>query len=139
MQDGLIEEHEEPKSWWARWKRKLTMISLAAGTIVSVAGALAVFNVTPPDPVWQHELNGEIHYVEQRILELDSIVTSQQLDDARLRLYQNEREQTEWEMEQGFVPNFLIQERVLLEGQIESLQRRLDAISGDAAIIIPLE
>jgi len=104
------------------------MIGLVAGTIVSVAGALAVFDIEPPRPVFKSQLV----QVQMQVLELDSIITSQQLNDQRLRLYQNERESQQWLTEEGFVPDWLLEERVLLESEIDALRNRLDVIRQQA-------
>ena len=109
-------------------KRYFTMIGLVAGTVVSVAGALAVFDVTIPRPVFASELIT----VQQQVLRLESVITSQQLSDRRLRLYQNEREQREWEELDGYVPDFLLNEKVELERIIDDLEHKLKTIRNQA-------
>lgn len=99
----------------------LQTISLVAGTVVAVAGALAVFGVKDvPRWAWHSEhvqLAGDL-------TELDSRVTSQQLDDAKLQLYQNQREQRKYPA--GDYPPILLDEQIDLERRIDDLQEHLD-------------
>lgn len=104
------------------WKKTLTAIGLVSATIVSLGGAATVLDV--PRPVFAYELA----QLSQEVIELDNIVTSAQLDDNRLRLYDNLREQDRYERSNTEVPKFLLQEQILLERKIDDLDDRLDNI-----------
>lgn len=105
-----------------RFIRNIKAISFVATTVVAIAGAMAVFDLQVPRPAWA----GEVQKLAAKVVELDSVVTSQQLDDAKLRLYQNQREQLKWDQSNGEVPEFLINERILLERKVDDLEDRLD-------------
>jgi len=102
-------------------------ITTTATGIVAIAGALLVFDIQFPRPAWASELKQLSGY----ILEIDNKVTSQQLDEAKLQLYRNIRERSTYERRQDPVPHFLIQERVILERQIDNLQDHLDSLRGE--------
>lgn len=99
------------------WK---TLTSVATG-IIAIAGAFVILDIEFPRPAWASEVKVLSNYVS----EVDSIITSQQLDDTRLRLYQNEREQNKYRRDNQVIPQYLIEERVLIERQIDNLQIRL--------------
>lgn len=95
-------------------------IGIAAGALVAVAGALAVFGVDEvPRPAW----SGELKALAGNVVELDSRVTSQQLDDTKLRYFQNARERRKFPDD-----DLLIQEQVGLESKIDELEYRLDEL-----------
>lgn len=105
---------------------KFMTISGIASGIVAIAGVFALLDIEIPRPAWA----GEVRELNAKVLEIESTVTSQQLDDAKLRLYQNQREQIEWQQEIGTVPEFLLNEQVLLERKVDNLQDTLDDIRG---------
>lgn len=104
--------------------RSLVMIGSVAGALTAIAGAFAVFGVPVPRPAWAAELK----QVEQKILEIDNIITSEQLDETTLRLYRNIREQQIYINRGEDIPDFLLSERSTLEGRQRVLQLRLDNI-----------
>jgi hypothetical protein len=108
--------------------KKLALLGSTAATIVAVSGALAVFGIQTPRPAWSSELV----LVEAKILELDNIITSQQLNDITLRLYQNLREQNNYTRSGEEIPAFLLQEQPTLEIQKRMLEQRLDRIFEDS-------
>ena len=103
------------------------VIAIAAG-IITLSSALTIFGVDTPRPAWSSELR----VAEMKIMELESVITSQQLNDTTLRLYQNLREQQQYKNQQQKVPNFLLQEQPKLEIQKRSLERKLDQLGEDA-------
>ena len=105
------------------WK----IISSVATGVVAISTAFIVLGLEFPRPAWASELKA----LAGHVIELDSTITSQQLDDTRLRLYQNERERRAYITENSAVPQFLISERVLLERQIENLTQHLDTLRND--------
>lgn len=102
----------------------IKVIGLVSGTLVSVAGAFAVLEIEFPRPAWSNELQE----LAENVIELDNVISSQQLDDTKLRLYQNQREQRLWKDESGTIPDFLINEKVLLERKIDNLENRLEKL-----------
>jgi len=98
-------------------------ISAVIGLLIGIVTIFSLFNIPFPRPLW----HSEIRPIKADIVELDNIVTSQQLDDAKLRLYQNEREQIQW-AEEGPAPEYLVQEKIILERKIDNLDNRLDNI-----------
>ena len=109
-------------------KKRLTNISLIASCVIAVAGAMAVFKIEFPRPAWSAELK-QLH---SQVLILDSTLTSQQLDNNKLRLFQNKREQLSWYKETGTIPEFLLNEQILLERKIDDLQTHLDFLRSQA-------
>ena len=98
-------------------------IGIITGTTVSFAAALAVFGVDSlPRPAWA----SEVMELAGELIELDSRVTAQQLDDTKLQYYQNLREQDKHDA--GFEPEYLIDEQILLERRIDDLGARLDQL-----------
>lgn len=104
--------------------RRVTWAGSVASAIVAIAAALALFNVPVPRPVWASELQ----MVEGKLLELDNIITTDQLDDVTLRLYQNLREQNRYERIGDEIPDLLLQEQSTLEGRKRMLENRLEII-----------
>ncbi len=101
-------------------KRTVKAIAAVSAGIVSIAAALAVLGVNDfPRPAWSSELR---ELIGQHI-ELDSRVTSQQLDDTRLRWFQNDREQRQYPDD----PN-LLQEQIILDRKIDDLTNRLEEL-----------
>ncbi len=92
-------------------------IATIAGAIVSVAAAFAVFGVEDvPRPAW----SGELRELAGEVIELNSRVTAQQLDDAKLRWFRNHSLQLEHPGDAT-----LQQEQVDLERRIDDLEDRL--------------
>jgi hypothetical protein len=104
--------------------RALSWTVATATGIVAISGALAVIGVDTPRPAWASELQ----IAEAKIQELDSIITSQQLEDTTLRLYQNLREQNIYKREDDDIPNYLLEEQSDLEIRKFELEKRLDLI-----------
>ncbi len=95
-------------------------IATVAGAIVSVAAAMAVFGVKDvPRPAW----SGELRELVGNVVELDSRVTSQQLDDTKLRWFRNHSLQLEHPGDAT-----LQQEQVDLERKIDDLEDRLEEL-----------
>ena len=96
-------------------------VGILAGTVVSVAAALAVFGVERvPRPAWA----SEVFELAGSLVELDSRVTAQQLDAAKGRYYDNLREQDKYDA--GEEPDYLLDEQIFLERQIDDLEDRLE-------------
>lgn len=106
------------------WK---VIVTTASG-VTAVAGALAVFGV---DEIPRPAFASEVIQLAGEVTELDSRVTSQQLDDAKLQLYQNRREQVTAEREHNAIPLFLLEEQTVLERRIDNLQHRLQKLRGE--------
>ena len=102
--------------------KQFKTVGIVAATIVSTAAALAVFDVNIPRPAWSSELMK----LAGNLIELDSRVTSQQLDDTKLQYYQNLREQEKYDS--GTKPDYLVDEQILLESRIDGLKNRLDEL-----------
>lgn len=95
-------------------------VGIAAGAIIAVAGVFAVFGVDEiPRPAWSSELKA----LAGNVVELDSRVTSQQLDDTKLRWFQNAREQKKFPDD-----DLLIEEQVSLERKIDELEYSLNEL-----------
>lgn len=100
-----------------------TKLTTVATGIVAVAGAAAVFGLKEvPRPAWSSEMQS----IAGNLIELDSRVTAQQLEAAKLRYYQNLREQAEFNGH--LVPDYLIEEQVQLEQLIDELEIRLEKL-----------
>jgi len=103
------------------WKK---ITSVAAG-VVTLAGAATVLGVKEfPRPAW----SSEVVELAGSLVELDSRLTSQQLDDTKLRLYQNQREQRKADREENQIPLFLLKEQTDLERIIDDLETRLNKL-----------
>lgn len=101
------------------WK---TIITICGG-ITTVAATATVLGIKElPRPAWA----SEVYEVAENMVELDSRLTSQQLDDTKLRLYQNLREQRQADRDENAIPTFLLKEQTELERQIDNLQNHLD-------------
>ncbi len=95
-------------------------LSVAAGAVLSMAAVATLLGVKDvPRPAWSNEME----QVAGDLIELDSRVTSQQLDDIKTQYYQNQREQREYEVEP--VPDYLIEEQIELERLQNELEHRL--------------
>lgn len=102
----------------------LKYVGSVAAVIVSVGGAFAVLGIESPRPAWA----SEIRLLQKQIFELDNIITSQQLDDTMLRIYQNLREQQLYINDNDPIPDFLLLEQTELESRKRELEDRLEAI-----------
>ena len=105
---------------------RIKTISMICGAVLSVAAVGTLIGIKEvPRPAWSNELIR----VASDVTELDSRVTAQQLDDAKLRYYQNQREQSEYP--RANVPDYLIDEQILLERRMDELEDRLDDLRSD--------
>ena len=102
------------------WK----IVASTATGLVAVATALTLIGLEMPRPAWASELKA----LAGHVVALDNALTASQLDDTRLRLYQNERERRTYITDNLAVPQFLITERVILERQIEDLTQHLNSL-----------
>jgi len=104
-------------------------ITATATGLMSIIGVLTFLEISIPRPAWASELREIAEY----LVDVDSRVTSQQLDEARLQLYRNIRERSGYERRDEEIPDFLTQERVILERRIENLQEHLDFLRETAS------
>lgn len=104
--------------------RTWTVIGTVAGALVAVGGVLSMFDIPVPRPAWSDELI----VVEGKIAELDQMLTSDQLSNTTLRLYQNLREQEKYVQDRIPVPDFLLNEQTMLESRKRTLEKRLEDI-----------
>lgn len=77
-----------------------------------------------PKPVFAGETKKLFLYIS----EVDNKITSEQLRDTKLRLYQNIREQQTYKNQANSVPNYLLNEQVELERRVDDLENHLDSL-----------
>lgn len=104
----------------------LKTVSVISGVVLSVAAALAVFGV---EEVPRFAWSSEVTTISEGLVELDSRVTIQQLDDTKQQYFQNTRERNKYPMGEE-PPPYLLDERILLERKMDDLEHRLEILRG---------
>jgi len=102
---------------------RIKTFSIVTGAALSAVALLAVFGVDNiPRPAWA----SEVIELAGNVTELNSRVTSQQLEDTRLQYYRNLREQDQHEP--GSEPDYLIDEQAALESRMDLLESIMDEL-----------
>ena len=103
----------------------VVMWATIAGALMTIIGAITYVVQSEFRPA----LAVELHEVEIRLAEgikgVDRLATEQALNSNQLRLYQNQREQTQLKQDNLPIPDWLIKEQVQLESEKRRLERRL--------------
>lgn len=105
-----------------RYRKTFLSLGTIAGAFVSISAALTVLNISIPRPAWAYE----VVKLAGNIVELDSRVTTEQLNSTRKQWYENQRAQDHYEQEREKAPSFLLDEQLFLEQRMHELQMRLN-------------
>jgi len=105
--------------------RRIIMWGTICGALATIGGVIAGVATSEWRPALAYELHETKEQLAGSIAGVDRLVTEQALNANQLRLYQNQREQTQLQQQNLPIPNWLIQEQVDLESQKRELEHRL--------------
>lgn len=105
-------------------KKAITILTL----IGAVGGALAGIKMYEEMNLPRPAMKSELQIVVAENLETKQMILEESIDRKQLQIYQNQRVQQEYQLEQKPIPESLVREEFLLKNKTDELEDELDVV-----------